>query len=113
MALSQVETTAGRVRKQLYLKHYDVYRKYFADFLGDNPTAINKVEALVDSRYIKGLYAIISTKFTTAEMATLSPEESRAIREAALQDVLVEIKVKQGLQELEKRAMKIARKEVA
>ena len=110
MGLSQVETTASKARKGIYVKHYDIYRRYFVDFLGTNPTPIAKVEALVDSRYIKGIYKVVAS-LPVAETASLSPEESRACREAALNDVLLEIKVKESLDNLEKRLIKLVRKE--
>jgi hypothetical protein len=110
MALSQVETTASKARKQLYIKHYDQYRRYFTDFLGSDPTPIAKVEALVDARYIRGIYSVVKG-FPASEMATLTPEESRATREAALQDVLTEIKVNQSLRDMEKRLRSLVRKD--
>jgi len=90
MALSQLNSTNELARQKLYAKLFDACRGYFADTLKDGADAKKLITAYVDARHIRGLHSTIAD----LGFIDLTPEEHKACREAALNDVLLEMKIK-------------------
>jgi hypothetical protein len=91
MALSQLNSTNESKRKELYSKLFVACRNYFAEVLKDGADAKKLITAYVDARHIRGIHETV----TALGFIDLTPEETKACREAALQDVLLEMKVKE------------------